>query len=70
MAVFRGFPSGRAPNASLASPQQIIDEEQAKGDSYFRQEWLCQFLETAIYALDELTINNLIKQYVAAYKWL
>lgn len=50
--------------------QDVIDEEQAKGDSYFRQEWLCQFLESAIYAMDELTINNLIKQYVEAYKWL
>ena len=50
--------------------QEIIDEESAKGDSYFRQEWLCEFLETAIYAMDEKTINNLIKEYTEAYKWL
>ena len=50
--------------------QQIIDEEKAKGDAYFNREWLCHFVETAIYVLDELTIHNMIKREIEAYQWL
>ena len=49
---------------------EFIAEEQAKGDSYFNQEWLCQFVETALYVLDEATVHKMIKDSVEAYRWL
>ena len=50
--------------------QAFIDEEQPKGHGYFRQEWLCEFIETGIYALDEQTIHKIIKRELDAFKWL
>jgi hypothetical protein len=49
---------------------KVIEEEKAKGDAYFRQEWLCEFIETGIYAIDEETIHKLIKHEIEAYKWI
>ena len=50
--------------------KEFLEEELTKGDSYFRQEWLCEFLAIGIYAMDELTIQKIVKKELEAYKWI
>ena len=49
---------------------EFLEEEKGKGDSYYRQEWLCEFIETGRYALDEQQIHKIIKKEVEAYRWI
>jgi Helicase len=51
-------------------PADFLEEEKARGDSHWKQEWLCEFIETGIYAIDEETIHKLIKHEIEAYKWI
>ena len=50
--------------------QEVIDEEMAKGDTYFRQEWLCEFIETGRYVFDEQLLHKIVKTEVTAFKWV
>ena len=48
----------------------FLEEEKSKGDTYYRQEWLCEFIETGRYAIDEQQLHKIIKKEVEAYKWI
>lgn len=50
--------------------QDFIDEEQSLGEAYFQQEWMCVFLKTTLYTLDELTLHKMIKRELDAFEWL
>ena len=49
---------------------EFIEDEKSIGDSYFRQEWMCEFLKTAFYALDELTLHKIVKRELESFEWL
>ena len=49
---------------------EFIEEEKSIGDAYFRQEWMCEFLKTTIYTLDELTLHKMIKRELDSFEWL
>ena len=49
---------------------EIIEEEMSKGETYWRQEWLCEFIETGIYVIDEQLLHKIIKSQVEAYSWI
>ena len=40
-------------------PPAFILEEQSRGESYFRQEYLCEFIETGKYIFDEQLIHKI-----------
>jgi Terminase large subunit, T4likevirus-type, N-terminal len=51
-------------------PQEFIEEEKARGDSYFRQEYLCEFVETGKYLFDEALLHQIVKRELEAYAWV
>ena len=50
--------------------EEFIEDEKSLGDSHFRQEWLCEFLRTAIYTFDEETLQKAVKRELDSFQWL
>ena len=50
--------------------KDVLEEEVSKGDTYYRQEWLCEFIETGRYTFDEQLLHKIVKQQVEAYNWI
>ena len=51
-------------------PATFVEEEKERGDLYFRQEYLCEFVENGIYVFDEEQIHKIVKRNIAAFTWL
>ena len=51
-------------------PADFLEEEKERGDSFFRQEYLCEFVESRYFVLDDETIHKMIKRELEAFKWL
>jgi hypothetical protein len=51
-------------------PQEFLDEEKARGDTYYRQEYLCEFIETGKYLFDEQLLHQIVRKEAEAFAWL
>ena len=51
-------------------PPDFINEERARGETYFRQEYLCEFIETGKYVFDEQLLHQIVKRELDAFTWL
>jgi hypothetical protein len=51
-------------------PPDFIAEERARGETYFRQEYLCEFVETGKYVFDEQLLHKIVKHELEAFTWL
>jgi hypothetical protein len=51
----------------LRVPEEFLATERARGDAYYRQEYLCEFLETGIYLFDEALVNHMVKAFLEAW---
>ncbi|HEY3742930.1 MAG TPA: terminase family protein [Bryobacteraceae bacterium] len=50
--------------------ERFIDEERSRGDAYFQQEYLCEFIDTGKYLFDEALVKKMINPNEQAWRWL
>jgi len=49
---------------------EFLKKERARGEGYFRQEYLCEFVETGKYLFDEALISRMIGRDEDAWPWV
>ena len=62
--------TGPASECNNRIDKDVLEEEMSKGDTYYRQEWLCEFIETGRYTFDEQLLHKIVKEQVEAYNWI
>jgi hypothetical protein len=51
-------------------PEEFLEKERARGEAYFRQEYLCEFVESGKYLFDEKLVKSMVSQDELAWRWL
>ena len=51
-------------------PPDFLEEEKARGENAYRQNYLCEFVETGKYLFDEALLHQMVKEQVDAFTWL
>ena len=62
--------TGPVAECGARVPAEFIEEERARGESYFRQEYLCEFIETGRYLFDEELVHSIVKRELEAFTWI
>ena len=51
-------------------PEEFLAKERSRGEAYYKQEYLCEFVESGRYLFDEALVNGMEKQDLDAWRWL
>jgi hypothetical protein len=51
-------------------PEEFLERERARGEAYFRQEYMCEFVETGRFLLDERLVKGMSRNNEEAWHWL
>jgi hypothetical protein len=62
--------TGPVAECGARVPAEFLEEERARGESYFRQEYQCEFVETGRYMFDEALVHRIVKRELEAFSWI
>jgi hypothetical protein len=51
-------------------PEEFLERERARGEAYFRQEYMCEFVETGRFLLDEKVVKAMSGRSEEAWGWI
>ena len=50
--------------------EELLEKEKKRGEAYFRREYLCEFMETGKYLIDEEMVKDAFHQEEEAWRFL
>jgi hypothetical protein len=51
-------------------PEDFLEQERARGEAFYKQEYLCEFVESGRYLFDEKLVNGMEARDLEAWRWL
>jgi hypothetical protein len=51
-------------------PEDFLEKERSRGEAYYKQEYLCEFVESGRYLFDEAMVNGMETPGLEAWRWL
>jgi len=51
-------------------PEEFLAKERSRGEAYYKQEYLCEFVESGRYLFDETLVQGMEKPDLDAWRWL